>query len=84
MIAKLFAKLKAIWASLPHQVQAAVIVGASAAGESIEHVIEMGQLPHTWLDAKHLVGRAAAAGMVSAWAFYRMPNGKNPPAATQS
>jgi hypothetical protein len=70
-----FQKLKAFWSSLPHQVQAAVIVGASAFGESIEHVIEIGQLPHSLLDAKHLLGRAFVAAVVAAWAFYRLPNG---------
>ena len=68
-------KLKLFWASLPHQVQAAIIVGASATGEFAEHVIEMGQLPHSLADAKHLAGRALAAGAVAAWAFYRLPNG---------
>ena len=68
-------QLKAFWASLPHQLQAAIIVGASAMGEFIEHIIEMGQFPHSWLDAKHLIGRALMAGAVAAWAFYRLPNG---------
>lgn len=68
-------KLKAFWASLPHQAQAAIIVGASATGEFIEHIVEMGQFPHSLADAKHLAGRALAAGLVAAWAFYRLPNG---------
>lgn len=69
-------KLKQFWNSLPHQLQAAIIVGASATGEFVEHLIEMGQLPHTAADAKHLAGRALAAGAIAAWAFYRTPSNR--------
>ena len=67
-------KIKAFWGSLPHELQTAVIIGLSAAGETLEHVIEMGHFPSDWPGVKHLIGRTIAAGLIAAWAFYRKPN----------
>jgi hypothetical protein len=67
-------KLKTFWSSLPHQVQAAIVVGVSASGETLAHVIEEGQIPHTWAAAEHLLSSAVVTGFLAAWAFYRLPN----------
>lgn len=68
-------KLKAFWASLPHQLQAAMISGAAAGIETIAHVIEEGQVPSDWPGVKHLLGSALVTAATTAYAFYRLPNG---------
>lgn len=75
MIPKLIAKAKAFWASLPHQVQAAVVTFSAAAGGVITHAIEEGRVPNTWADIKHLVGTAIVSGLVALRVFYFLPNG---------
>lgn len=67
-------KLKALWASLPHQVQAAIIFGGSAALESVGHAISEGALPSTLPEFKHFALGALTTGATAAWAFYRIPN----------
>lgn len=73
-------KLLAFWASLPHQVQAALIFGGSALAESVGHAIAEGNIPTTLPELKHFVGTAVVTGAAAAWAFYRTPN---KPAAPQ-
>jgi hypothetical protein len=68
-------KIKAFWASLPHAVQAIVILFVTTAGTTIVHSIEDGIVPHTWADAKHMLGTAVVAGIVAVRAFYMLPNG---------
>ena len=68
-------KLKAFWASLPHAVQAIVVLFVTTAGTTIAHSIEDGVVPHTWADAKHMLGTAVVAGIVAVRAFYMLPNG---------
>ena len=69
-------KLKAFWASLPHVVQAAIVLFVSTAGTTIAHSIEDGIVPHNWVDVKHLLVSAIVAGIVAVRAFYLLPNGK--------
>jgi hypothetical protein len=71
----LIQKLKAFWASLPHAVQALVVLFVTTAGTTIAHSIEDGIVPHTWADAKHMLGTAVVAGIVAVRAFYMLPNG---------
>jgi len=68
-------KLKAFWASLPHAVQAIVILFVTTVGTTIAHSIEDGIVPHNWADAKHMLGTAIVAGIVAVRAFYMLPNG---------
>ena len=68
-------KLKAFWASLPHIVQAGVVLFVTTVGTTIAHSIEDGIFPHTWADAKHMLGTAVVAGIVAVRAFYMLPNG---------
>jgi hypothetical protein len=68
-------KLKLLWASLPHQIQAALIAGGAASGESIAHMIEEGQIPHDWPGVKHVLSSALVTGVAAAYAFYRLPSG---------
>jgi len=67
-------KLKAFWSSLPHQVQAAIIFGGSAALESVGHAISEGAIPSTPPELKHFALGALTTGATAAWAFYRLPN----------
>lgn len=69
-------KLKDLWASLPHQVQAALIFGGSATMESIAHAISEGKIPMGATEIEHFLYGAIVTGTTAAWAFYRMPNGK--------
>ena len=68
-------KLKAFWASLPHAVQALVILFVTTVGTTIAHSIEDGIFPHNLADAKHMLGTALVAGIVAVRAFYMLPNG---------
>jgi hypothetical protein len=76
-------KLKAFWASLPHQVQAAIIFGGSATLESVGHAISNGKLPQTWPDFQRFIIGALTTGATAAWAFYRVPNRAVPPTPPQ-
>jgi len=68
-------KLKAFWASLPHIVQAGVVLFITTVATTLAHSIEDGIVPHTWTDAKHLLGTAVVAGVIAVRAFYMLPNG---------
>lgn len=68
-------KLKAFWASLPHQLQAAIMFGGSAVLEAVVHAISEGKIPSTLPEFKHFIGSALATGVAAAYAFYRLPNG---------
>lgn len=67
-------KLKALWARLPHPVQAGIVTFIGAAGATITHAIEEGRVPNTWADWKHLVGTAVVAGLIALKAFYMLPS----------
>jgi hypothetical protein len=78
MISKLIAKLKAVWASLPHQVQAGVTVFASMALTTLAKEFEQllsGNAAFTWLALRHDIAVAVMAGIVALKAFYLLPNG---------
>jgi hypothetical protein len=69
-------RLKAFWASLPHPVQAIAVLFVTTVSTTVAHSIEDGIVPHTWADAKHMLGTAVVAGIVAVRAFYMLPNGK--------
>lgn len=68
-------KLKNFWASLPHVVQAGVVLFVTTVGTTIAHSIEDGVWPHTWHDVEHMLGTAVVAGAIAVKAFYMLPNG---------
>lgn len=78
MFAKLFAKLQALWNRLPHKVQAAIVVGASAGLTTLSKELDQllsGNDAFTWLALRHDVAAAVMAGVVALKAFYMIPAG---------
>jgi len=74
---KLLQQAKAFWASLPHQVQAGVVIFASAAGTTLGKEIQAllsGTPCFTWLCLYHDLAAAGAAGFIALRAFYMFPN----------
>jgi len=69
-------KILAYWASLPHWLQAGVILFVTTAGTTIAHSIEDGIFPSTWADVKHLAATAIVAGVVAVRAFYMLPSNR--------
>ena len=67
-------KLKALWASLPHQLQAGIVCFVSAAGVTAMHAFEDGGFVWTGAALKHLAGTAVVAGIVALRAFYMLPS----------
>jgi hypothetical protein len=70
-------KLKAFWASLPHQVQAAVVAFATAAGTVLGEELQAlasGQQSFTVATVKHDLLAALAAGLLALRAFYMFPS----------
>lgn len=67
-------KLKAFWASLPHPVQAGLILFATTAGTTLAHAIEESFCFSTQC-LKHYAASAIVAGVVAVRAFYMLPNG---------
>jgi hypothetical protein len=70
-------KLKLFWASLPHQVQAAIVTFGTAAGVTIAHAIEDGTMPSNWPAIKHLLATAVVSGVAALRLFYMLPNRSN-------
>lgn len=75
------AKLKAIWAALPHPVQALIVAFATAAGTAFLQAISQ-NLCFTATCLKHEAWSALLAGAAAARAFYMVPN-KPAPKPTQ-
>lgn len=66
-------KIKAFWASLPHQIQGGIIAVASAvAGVLVHHYSD----PAAWslAEVKHEVVTALAAGVGALRVFFMLPN----------
>jgi len=79
-------KLKALWASLPHQVQALILlfltVAATTLGKELQELF-LGNEAFTWLMLKHDLVIAVIAGFAAVKMFYMFPNrnlqqGSNP------
>jgi hypothetical protein len=76
---KLIAQAKALWASLPHQVQAALVVFATVASTTLGKELQTlifggGAAAFSWLSLKHDIAAACVAGFIAARAFYMLPN----------
>ena len=70
-------KLKAFWASLPHQVQAALILFGTVAGTTLAKEIQayiFGTLNFSKSSLEHDVSMALFAGFVAVKAFYSQPS----------
>lgn len=70
-------KLKAFWASLPHQVQAGVILFGTVAGTTLAKEVQAqiaGTLSFSVSSLEHDLGMAITAGFIAVRAFYCIPN----------
>lgn len=66
-------KLKAFWYSLPHQVQAAVVVFVAAASSAFGASFMDASSCSNLVCVKHELGAAFGAGIVALRAFYMRP-----------
>jgi hypothetical protein len=69
---KAIESLKSFWGSLPHQVQAAVVVFVSAAATYAGTAFSNGSC-WQWVCIKHGLGASAGAGLIALRAFYMRP-----------
>ena len=73
---KLISFFRNLWVSLPHGVQAGVVLFVSAAGASLGKILtDPASACWTWVCIKQYVGVAIGAGVVAVRAFYMLPNG---------
>jgi hypothetical protein len=77
-MSKLTAALKRFWSSLPHQVQALILLFLTTAlttlGKELQELF-LGNEAFTWLMLRHDIVAAVVAGLVVVRAFYMLPNG---------
>ena len=66
-------KLKALWAQLPHQLQAGITAVAGSFVATFVHALSEGGC-YTSTCLKHYAGTAIAAALVTLRVFYMMPN----------
>jgi len=83
LIQKITATAKAAWYSLPHQVQAVIVVFAAAASASLGKKLLDPAACWQFACLKQYVGTAAGAGLVALRAFYMRP-GPGPSARSSS
>ena len=73
----LIAQAKAFWASLPHQVQAGIILFGTAAGTTLGKELQayfFGTAHFTRSSLQHDIGAALVAGFFAVRAFYMLPS----------
>ena len=71
-------KIRNYWNSRPHQVQAIILLFATAAGTTLGKELQellLGNEAFTWLSLKHDISVAAIAGFAAVRMFYMLPNG---------
>ena len=71
-------KLKALWASLPHPVQALILLFVTTAGTTLGKEFQellLGNEAFTWAVLQHDLVVAVLAGVAVVRAFYMLPNG---------
>ena len=83
-------RLKALWASLPHQLQAALLTFGAASGATLIHATEDAGVTRcsTWgcvgtvlklALSPHMIFTAVFAGAAALKLFYMLPNGSGKP-----
>jgi hypothetical protein len=75
-------KLKALWASIPHPVQALIVAFASGFGAAAAHAYEDAGFHMSWGELHHLLPTFIAAGAAAARILYMVPN--RPPVAIEA
>jgi hypothetical protein len=74
-------RAKAFWSSLPHQVQAIVIVFGTVTSTTLGHELQaliFGTGGFTWPSLEHTITTSCLAGFIAARAFYMLPNREMP------
>jgi hypothetical protein len=74
----MFQKLRNYWNSLPHQVQAIILLFATVAGTTLGKELQELLLDNeafTWLSLRHDIVVAVIAGFAAVRMFYMLPNG---------
>jgi hypothetical protein len=77
----MISKLKALWNSLPHYVQAGITLFITMALTTLVKELEQllsGNEAFTWLLLRHDLAAAVAAGVIAVRTFYMLPNGGKP------
>ncbi len=77
-------KLKALWASIPHPVQALLVAFASGFGAAAAHAYEDAGFHFSWGELHHLLPTFIAAGVAAARILYMVPSRKAVPAAADA
>lgn len=72
-VQNLWRGLEDVWHSLPHQVQAIILIFASGAGPFIWKIYSDPNACWQWSCIKHSLSAALDAGVVSLCAFYMRP-----------
>ena len=75
-------KLKAFWASLPHQVQALLILFGTGASTTLAKELQAylaGTLSFSVSSLEHDLGMAIVSGLTAVRVFYMLPNRDVPP-----
>ncbi|MCU1338854.1 MAG: hypothetical protein JWO19_4435 [Bryobacterales bacterium] len=67
-------KLKSLWASLPHPVQAMLVAFASGFLAAAAHAYEDAGFHMSWGELHHLLPTFVAAGVAAARILYMVPN----------
>jgi hypothetical protein len=67
-------KLKTLWGSLPHPVQALLVAFASGFGAAAAHAYEDAGFHMSWGELHHLLPTFIAAGVAAARILYMVPN----------
>lgn len=76
---KLIQQAKVFWASLPHEVQAGIIIFVTAAGTTLGKEFQaliFGTAHFTKSSLQHDIGMAITAGIFAARAFYMLPSSR--------
>ena len=68
-------KLKALWCSLPHAVQAVIVAFVTGFGAAAAHAYEDAGFHMSWGELHHLLPTFLAAGVAAARVLYMIPSG---------
>lgn len=71
-------KAKALWAGLPHQVQALLVAFATGFAAAAAHAYEDAGFHMSWGEVHHLLPTFIAAGVAAARILYMVPNRDTP------
>lgn len=73
-----YAAAKQLWAKLPHQVQAAIVIAVSASATSLHHALSDPSACLQFHCLRHYLVTAVITGIVAGRAFYMLPSKPQP------